>query len=125
MRYAGRLARLWRLVALLPPRDPLAAVSDAEMDRASRVIMAESARREGWANQAPTASAEDVAWFEGAVRPHLARYTAFCEAVFRWQRRVDPPRGRWRRLACISPAFAGRPQIRLPAGYLAPFLSAG
>ena len=122
MRYAARLARLWRRIALLPPKDPLAAMSDQEMDRASRVVMAEVERAKNWAPQGPAPSAEDVVWFEGAVRPHLARYVAFCDAVFRWEQRISPPRGRWARLACIPPAFAGKPRIRLPAGYLADIL---
>jgi hypothetical protein len=95
------------------------------MHRASRFDAPVVARAKGWAKQAPVPSAEDVAWFDGAVRPHLARYAAFCEAVLRWERRISPPRGRWARLACIPPAFAGRSQIRLPAGYLPALLPAG
>jgi hypothetical protein len=126
MRYAGRLARLWRAVALLPPRDPLAAMSDEEMARATRVIHAEIARGKPWADQFPSASPEDVAWFDGAIRPHLPRYSAFCDALLRWQQRMKPARGPWDRLACISPAFAGRgrPRMRLPAGHLQALLPA-
>jgi hypothetical protein len=128
MRYAGRLARLFRKAALLPPRDPLAAMSDADMARASKLIEAKTLG-DGWFPEGrPAIAPEDAAWFEAAIRPFLPAYAAFCARYEAWRRRIDPPRGAWARraAACNFPAFAGRPrpQLRLPAGLVADFIAA-
>lgn len=119
MRYAGRLARLFRRAALLPPRDPLAALSDAEMERATKIIQVKMFD-DGWFPRGrPTIAPEDESWFESAIRPFLPAYAEFCAKLDAWRRRIDPPRGAFALpAACNFPAFAGRPRptLRLPGG---------
>lgn len=124
MRFAGRLARLFRRAALLPPKDPLAALSDQDMERAAKVIEI-ATLDDGWfPGGRPAIAAEEAAWFEAAIRPVLPAYVAFCARMEAWRRRIDPPRGPYNRRACIFPAFAGRPlpRIRLPDRLVRAFL---
>jgi hypothetical protein len=128
VRFAGRLARLFKRAALLPPRDPLAAMSDAEMARAGELIRIKTLE-EGWYPEGrPAIAAEDAAWFEAAIRPLLPAYAAFCAKFQAWRRRIDPPRGAWARRAasCNFPAFAGRPrpELRLPPDLVARLVAA-
>src|SRR5690606_1726985 len=106
--------------ALLPPRDPLAALSDAEMERATKIIQVKTFD-DGWFPEGrPAIPPEDESWFESAIRPFLPAYAEFCARLDAWQRRIDPPRGAFAVLqaACNFPAFAGRPRprLRLPGG---------
>jgi hypothetical protein len=128
MRYAARLA-------LLPPRDPMAAVSDAEMARAAGIMEARQPHTAqalhvwGLRGEAPPprpeVSAADAAWFAREIEPRLPAYAAYAERLLLWQRRWEGPRQPvdWRdRLACIFPAFAGKdlPRVRLPDELLLP-----
>jgi hypothetical protein len=133
MRYAARLARLWRRVALLPPPDPMAAVSDEEMARAAQIMEARQPHSERdlyvWRSRGeappprPEVAAADAAWFAREIEPRLPAYAAYAERLHLWQRRWERPRypRGWRhRFACIFPAFAGKdlPRLRLPAKLL-------
>jgi hypothetical protein len=98
-------------------------LSDGEMARANQVIRIRMLS-DGWFPQGrPAIAAEDASWFEAAIRPVLPAYAAFCAAMDKWKRRIDPPRGAWARraAACNFPAFAGRPrpQVRLPPDLVA------
>jgi hypothetical protein len=127
VRFAARLARLFRRAALLPPRDPLAGLTDQEMARAEALIGIKTLD-DGWFPEGrPAIAAEDAAWFEATIRPFLPAYAAFCARFDAWQRRIDPPRGAHaRRAACNFPAFAGRPRprIRLPPMLVGQLLAA-
>jgi hypothetical protein len=98
------------------------------MARTTELIRAKTLG-DGWFPQGrPAIPAEDASWFEAAIRPFLPTYAAFCVAMDKWQRRIDPPRGAWARraIACNFPAFAGRPrpEIRLPPGLVAKLVAA-
>jgi hypothetical protein len=128
VRFAGRLARLFKKAALLPPRDPLESLSNQEMARAAEIIRLKTLG-DGWYPKGrPAIAAEDASWFEAAIRPFLPAYAGFCAKFQVWQRCINPPRGAWARraAACNFPAFAGRtrPELRLPPNLVAELVAA-
>jgi hypothetical protein len=119
----GRLRRLERLAAAIPPTDPLEDVPDEVMARAVRVLetRANAAPRQPgdpyWHKPEPPATAEDEAWYDAEFAPFVPRYARFVDAVERWRFNTGPRphRGSDRYPAFIA-AIAGKqlPRIRIP-----------